>query len=297
MGPGHSVAESSEPKAQGASPQAQGPRPVIASRRVSGAFDESFDRWLTALDARHRASLKTPEFLKAVRALSTRYVERRDVLSRRSALDSAGKRAAFAAFFAPLHFLTTTHVVHALGADAVALRTIVDLGCGTGVASAAWAQAHRGHPTVVGIDRDSWALEEARWNWRELAIVGRARRGDILQFLRAPDVHRSAPTAAGTALLAAWSVNELDGAARRALLPVLLQWASRGAVVLVIEPISRRAAPWWPDWSGAFLGGGGRSDEWDFPAELPAPLATIDEAAGFRREGLKARSLLLAQPR
>lgn len=261
---------------------------------MTAPLDESFEAWLTALDARHRASLRPPEFLKAVRALSARYVERRDELSRRSALDSAGKRAAFAAFFAPLHFLTTAHIVQALGADATRVRRIVDLGCGTGVAAAAWAQAHRGRASVVGIDRDSWALEEARWNWHALAIEGRARRGDILQFLRESDARRSERDGRDTALLAAWSINELDASTRRAVLPLLMERAGRGATVLVIEPIARRAAPWWSEWSRACLDAGGQSDEWAFTAPLPAPLATIDEAAGFRREGLKARSLLLS---
>ncbi|HET9372650.1 MAG TPA: methyltransferase [Vicinamibacterales bacterium] len=255
---------------------------------------ETLSPWLTALEARHRAALRPAEFLKAVRALSARYVERRDELSRRSALDSAGKRAAFAAFFAPLHFLTTTAIVRELGADRTALRTIVDLGCGTGVASAAWAAAHRDRPAVLGIDRDPWALDEARWNWRELGIEGRVRRGDIVQHLRAAGAGPTARTADGTALLAAWSVNELDAAARRAALPLLIDAARRGAAVLIVEPISRRAVPWWPEWSATFAGAGGRSDEWTFTDRLPDPLAAIDEAAGFRREGLKARSLFLS---
>src|SRR5688572_32288957 len=42
-------------------------------------------------------------------------LERRHAKGR--ALDTAGKRAAFALFYAPLHFLTVRHVVSALGAD------------------------------------------------------------------------------------------------------------------------------------------------------------------------------------
>src|SRR4051794_40832473 len=72
------------------------------------------DRWCEALIARHTASLSRPEFLKAVRALSARYVEARGRLADRSPIDSAGKRAAFAAFYAPLHFVTMREVVRAL---------------------------------------------------------------------------------------------------------------------------------------------------------------------------------------
>ena len=49
--------------------------------------------WLGALVARHTSTLSRAEFLKAVRALSARYVERRQELPRRSPVDSAGKRA------------------------------------------------------------------------------------------------------------------------------------------------------------------------------------------------------------
>src|SRR6185503_19840169 len=60
--------------------------------------------WLRALEQRHLANLTRQEFTRAVRALSARYVERRGQLPDRSLLDSAGKRAAFALFYAPLHF-------------------------------------------------------------------------------------------------------------------------------------------------------------------------------------------------
>src|SRR6187549_1523528 len=73
------------------------------------------------------------------RALSSAYVERRHAVA--SGLDGAGKRAAFALYYAPLHFRATSHVLHAVGAASPPPRTIVDLGCGTGAAGAAWAHA------------------------------------------------------------------------------------------------------------------------------------------------------------
>src|SRR5512140_214757 len=103
-----------------------------------------------------------PEFLKAIRALSARYVERRGALPDRSAIDSAGKRAAFAGFYAPLHFLTTRHVIAALGGPPAGVASIVDAGCGTGVAGAAWALACTEPPALTGIDLSGWALDEAR---------------------------------------------------------------------------------------------------------------------------------------
>ena len=59
----------------------------------------------------------------------------------RGALDSAGKRAAFALFYAPLHFIAVTEVIRALATSREAPATILDLGCGTGAAGAAWALA------------------------------------------------------------------------------------------------------------------------------------------------------------
>ena len=82
----------------------------------------SFDDWVAALEARHLANLRVPEVTRALRALSSAYVERRRRTAPhggganvRGALDSAGKRAAFALFYAPLHFIAVTEVIRALG--------------------------------------------------------------------------------------------------------------------------------------------------------------------------------------
>src|SRR6476620_9091639 len=96
--------------------------------------------WLQALEQRHLANLTPSEAARALRALSSCYVERRVKLSRGGALDSVGKRAAFALFYGPMHFLVMREILAALpGAGRV--RQLVDLGCGTGAAGAAWALA------------------------------------------------------------------------------------------------------------------------------------------------------------
>src|SRR5688572_7522292 len=105
--------------------------------------DLAFSAWIAALDQRHFADLTAPEVGRALRALSSCYVERRSRLAEGGALDGAGKRAAFALFYAPLHFLATAHVLRELG-DAGGVREIIDLGCGTGAAGAAWAHAAAG---------------------------------------------------------------------------------------------------------------------------------------------------------
>src|SRR6187399_2675708 len=101
----------------------------------------SVESWLAALEARHLANLTRPELTRALRALSSCYVERRDKLAGGAALDGAGKRAAFGLFYGPMHFLTIDAIVRALLAHERPITTIHDLGCGTGVGGAAWALA------------------------------------------------------------------------------------------------------------------------------------------------------------
>jgi methylase of polypeptide subunit release factors len=97
---------------------------------------DDFVHWFEALEKRHLSELKFAEVRRAVQALSSAYIDRRA----NSALNGAGKRAAFALFFGPLHFLLVREIVRSLGASSVRKETgILDLGCGTGVAGAAWA--------------------------------------------------------------------------------------------------------------------------------------------------------------
>jgi hypothetical protein len=251
------------------------------------------DALVPVLVRRYASSLNHAELRRALRALSARYVEARATLGTRSALDTAGKRAAFAVFYGPLHFVTTRAVVTALEADARRLEMIVDLGCGTGMASAPWALASRGpRPSLVGFDRSQWAVSEARWTWRALGLRGRATRVDLVAGLA-----RLAASRPGRldrlAILAAWSANELPPRARADLLDAVSLLVRRGATLLVIEPIARRAAPWWPEWAAACRDLGGRADAWDLPNDLPATLVRLDREAGFDRTTLKARSLFV----
>ena len=240
-----------------------------------------FAEWVAALEARHLADLRVREVTRALRALSSAYVERRRETVHRT-LDSAGKRAAFALFYAPLHFLATHLVVRALGADTPAPRVILDMGCGTGAAGAAWAVAAGSTPSVTGVDRHPWAVEEARWTYRRLGIVGRTRQGDIA---RLPSL------APGNAVVAAYVLNELPGAVRARIEDRLIEAASRGVRVLIIEPISRGVSPWWNSAASRISAAGGRADEWRFPADLPASLRLLDKAAGLDHRELTARSL------
>lgn len=243
--------------------------------------------WLAALEARHLADLRVAEVTRALRALSSAYVERRKAAPVGqhvpATLASAGKRAAFALFYGPLHFLTVDAVVRALGAHAPAPRAILDLGCGTGVAGAAWSLAAGGVP-VSGIDRHPWAVEEARWTYAQLGIRGQARRGDA---------ERLGPLAPGTAVVAGYTLNELPDAARAQVENRLLEAAGQGVRVLVVEPIARGVTPWWAATSARVLAAGGRADEWRFTVPLPPLVQQFDRAAGLDHRELTCRSLYL----
>jgi SAM-dependent methyltransferase len=238
--------------------------------------------WLAALEARHLADLRLPEVTRALRALSSAYVERRRTLARGAPLDSSGKRAAFALFYAPLHYLVTAHIIGELRPRVPA--TVVDLGCGSGAAGAAWAIACERQPAVLGIDRHPWAVEEARWTYRQLRIDGRARQANAAG-VRLPR--------GDIAVLAAYLLNELSEEARAALVLALLDAGRRGAQFLILEPIARAIAPWWDALGVRVTAAGGRADEWDLPLDLPPIVATLDKAAGLDHRRVKARSLYL----
>ena len=237
---------------------------------------------MAALEQRHLADLRVPEVTRALRALSSAYVERRGGLSRGAPLDSAGKRAAFALYYAPLHFFTVRGIVEALGAAAPPPRTIVDLGCGTGAGGAAWAVAAGGTPRVMGIDRHPWAVAEARWTYRQLALQGDARQGDAL---------RLPPLSRGMAAVAAYTLNELSPDARGTLERKLLDAAAAGVRVLIVEPIARAITPWWADAAARVAAAGGRADEWRMAADLPPIVQLLAKAAGLNQRELTARSL------
>lgn len=240
--------------------------------------------WLAALEARHLANLTPAEVARALRALSSCYVERRSRLERGGALDSAGKRAAFALFYAPLHFLVTREIVRSLPPAAGRLEQLTDLGCGTGSAGAAWA-LESSAARITGFDRHPWAVVEANWTYRQLDIRGRAAHRDIAH------VGLRGGPAAG--ILAAYAVNELADAERAALLPQLVSAHRAGARVLVIEPIARRLARWWGPWQATIEAAGGRADDWRFPAQLPDRQRALAGAAGLDIRELTARSLFL----
>ena len=245
----------------------------------------TFDDWVAALEERHLANLRLPELTRALRALSSAYVERRHTVGRGGPLDSAGKRAAFALFYAPLHFLTATYVIQALDeAVAPVPSSVLDIGCGTGAAGAAWAVACGGTPPLTGIDRHPWAVNEARWTYRMLELKGTARQRDVVRLPRLDH---------GSAAMAAYVLNELPSDKRERVLEQLFAAGAHGARVLILEPISRAVTPWWNDAASRAARAGGRTDQWRFRASLPPLLQALDKAAGLDHRELTVRSIWL----
>jgi predicted nicotinamide N-methyase len=249
---------------------------------MDDAHDARFAAWMTALEARQLADLRLTEVSRALRALSAAYVERRGRLVRGAALDGAGKRAAFALFYGPTHYLLARHIVRTLGAADPAPARVLDLGCGTGVIGAAWALAGSGPTVVTGLDRHPWAVDEARWTYKALGVDGEAHRGDV---------GRPAQRRPPDAVVAGFVLNELDQASRDAAMAELEGFASRGAAVLVIEPIARMVAPWMDRWAKTAAATGARHDEWRLAADLPGIVLQLAQSSGLDRRELTARSL------
>ncbi len=246
--------------------------------------DDRFARWVAALEAKHLAALTFPEVSRALRALSSTYVERREKLADGAALSGAGKRAAFALFYGPLHHLLLTHIVENLPGAIERVHTLLDLGCGTGASGAAWAAACAAPPRVVGIDRHPWAIGEAAATYRAFGIPATVRQGDIAT---------TALPRSPVSIVAAFTMNELADPDRDALLSRLVDRASLGDRVLIVEPLAGFVARWWNRWRTTFEAAGGRADEWRLQAELPPIVAKLDRAAGLNHREITGRSLWL----
>jgi len=245
---------------------------------------DPFLRWLGALEQRHLTGLNFQEVRRSVQALSHLYVERRNRIEKGGVFDGAGKRAAFATFFAPLHFLLVREIVRALDAGGAKTREILDLGCGTGIAGAAWALEMNPVPRITAVDRNPWAVREAKWTCAAMGLhaIVELKDVDTFRIERKP------------AIVAAFTINELAEEARGRILKQFISAAHRGSPVLVIEPIARQLTPWWQDWSREWTAIGGRTDEWRFPVELPQQLQLMDKAAGLDHRELTGRSLWFA---
>lgn len=252
-----------------------------------------FYRFLKELEERQLANLRFSEVTRALRALSSTYVERREsALADHKALDGAGKRAAFALYYGPIHFLLIQHIVRELGVT-FAPGVVVDLGCGTGVAGAAVATSATPPLRVFGVDMHPWTLDEARFTYKAFGLHSDVRRAHAAKTRFPTDT---------SVVVAAFVVNELKDADRAALLEnfkqlVRLKPDTTGNAgghrqhVLIVEPISQRISPWWNAWADEFVRIGGRADTWKARIEPPPAVKRLAKAAGLRPDMLTARSL------
>ena len=237
-----------------------------------------------------------------LRALSSAYVERREsALADHKALDGAGKRAAFALYYGPLHFLLVQHIVKEIAA-AISPGTVVDLGCGTGVAGAAIALSTTPPSRVLGFDTHPWTLDEARFTYRAFGLHSDVRRAHAARVRFSKDT---------SMVVAAFVVNELNKPDRTELLKNLIgnrpfdklravpsevegrEQGTRNRRVLIVEPISQRISPWWNEWAAAFARAGGRADTWKARIDVPTLVRRLAKASGLRPEMLTARSLFV----
>ena len=104
------------------------------------------------------------------------------------------------------------------------------LAAGPESGGAAWALGAGGSPQLLGIDRHPWAVDESRRTYRELGLRGHARTGDL---------KRLPPLASSGAVIAAYTLNELSNERRGEVEMHLLEAATQGTRVLIVEPISR----------------------------------------------------------
>jgi hypothetical protein len=142
-----------------------------------------FAEWMRFLEERHLADLTFREVSRALRAVSSTYVERRRRIREGAALDGAGKRAAFALFYGPLHFLLIHHIVTSVPGLSEVGSPIVDLGCGTGAAGAAWASIRSGGVVAAYAINEVSAETRERLLLRLLAYAGRGGRVLVVEPL------------------------------------------------------------------------------------------------------------------
>jgi Methyltransferase small domain len=251
-------------------------------------MDKLTSEWLESLEARHLADLTVSEVARALRALSSCYVERRGKLAQGGALGTAGKRAAFALFYGPMHYLIVREIVRSFPGAREELAEIIDLGCGTGAAGAAWA-VESGARRIRGFDRHPWAVREAGHTYRHFRLDGRAVVRDIARPDRGPRERLDARR--GMGIIAAYTANEMSAEGRAHLLEELQSAREEGARILVVEPIARRGLGWWDEWRDALIEKGGRADEWRFPSSLPTTQRTLARAAGLDPREMTGRSI------
>lgn len=242
---------------------------------------QPFDNWIDATFNRWLAELTHQEIARALKALTRDYVQRRARL-RGQALAGRGKRAAFSLYYGVRHFVVVREALVALGVSRDGPSQIVDMGCGTGVAGAAWGLHAGGEPAIAGVDLDPDCLREAALTLKALNLQGSAIRCHVSKY-RWPKPP--------IGVVAAFTADELDLPDRERLWRRLAKQAHGGSRVLIVEPLATRITPWWRDWAERVAAMDGRADEWHFDVDLPERVHLLGKSAGLRPERVGARTL------
>jgi hypothetical protein len=141
-----------------------------------------------------------------------------------------------------------------------------------------------GARSVLGLDTHPWALDEARDTYAAFGLDASVVRGSVAKLRRPRQP---------SFIVAGYVANELPDAERAALARMLADAVGHGSRVLVIEPLARTAAPWWPDWVQRFAPLGGRADEWKLAISPPDIVRRLGEAAGLTPTSTNLRTLFL----
>jgi hypothetical protein len=91
--------------------------------------------------------------------------------------------------------------------------------------------------------------------------------------------------------VAGWALNELDGAARRAMRDWAASHLARGGALLVVEPLAGSTVPWWEEWRRALEPAGCVDGSLKVEAPRLEPIERLDRASGLDHRVLGARWL------
>jgi len=242
---------------------------------------DAFNNWIDTMFDRWLGELTHKEIARALKALSIDYVQRRGRI-RGKALAGRGKQAALALYYGVRHFVIVQETLIALEVPEDVPKQIIDLGCGAGVAGAAWSLHCGGKPSVLGIELDPDIMREAEYTYKDLKLRGKLIRCHLSKY-RWPKPP--------VCIIASCFVNELNERDRERLWHSLEKQTRDGSRVLILEPLAVRITPWWRDWVERVRLIGGRAEEWHFDVELPESVHLLGKSAGLRPDRLGARVL------
>jgi hypothetical protein len=143
-----------------------------------------------------------------------------------------------------------------------------------------------GATAILGVDTHPWALEEARATYATFGLAPSLIRRSAARLPR---------PRSKSLIVAGYVANEMPDAERRLLKDALVDAVRLGSRALIIEPLARSAAPWWPDWVASFAPLRARADEWKLSLSPPPLVRRLGEAAGLTSTQANVRTLWLSR--